>query len=139
MPKLTVAELNRRVFPYLLVDDNGCWNWTRYVMKTGYCQIMVRGRKQYLHRVTYSTLVGPIPEGLQIDHLCRNRTCCNPEHLEAVTGRVNILRSENFTAKRSRQTHCIHGHPFDEVNTYIAPNGTRKCRTCRARVRAQHR
>jgi len=111
-----------------------CWTWTGHLLPNGYGYFWLDGAKDYVHRVSYRQFVGPIPEGLTIDHLCRNRACCNPTHLDPVTQRENNLRSAGFAAIKARQTHCIHGHPFDEVNTYIAPNGTRKCMTCRRRV-----
>ncbi|MFJ4777405.1 HNH endonuclease signature motif containing protein [Streptomyces sp. NPDC088762] len=77
------------------------------------------GQKRYTHRIMYEQAKGPIPEGLQIDHLCRNRACANPEHLEAVTQKENILRGTGPSAQQARQTHCLNGHPFDEVNTYV--------------------
>jgi len=93
----------------------------------------------------YEHFVGPIPDGFHIDHLCRNRACANPAHLEAVPPRVNILRGVGMSAIHARQTHCVNGHPFDAENTLILPDGERCCRTCNrerqrqrnARLRAQ--
>ncbi|MGY5129225.1 HNH endonuclease signature motif containing protein [Streptomyces nigrescens] len=117
----------------------GCWQWTGYLLPNGYAQFWRGGQKLYAHRVAYEAVRGPIPDGLVIDHLCRNRGCANPDHLEAVTSRINTLRGIGFCAIRARQTHCIHGHAFDAANTYVAPNGTRKCRTCRAEARDRSR
>jgi hypothetical protein len=75
-------------------------------------------------------LVGPIPEGKQLDHLCRNRACINPEHLEPVTAKENILRGESFSAKNARKTHCIHGHELSGDNLRILKHG-RVCLECR--------
>lgn len=126
------------------VDTSGdCWIWTATRFENGYGCIEdrdengVRHRK-LAHRVAYELARGPIPEGLVIDHLCRNRACVNPDHLEPVTQRVNLLRGCGPTAIKARQTHCIHGHPFNESNTIIRPNGTRKCRECK-RQREQRR
>lgn len=97
---------------------------------------------RYAHRVAYELLVGEIPDGLTIDHLCKNPLCVNPDHLEAVTHAANIMRGPGASAANARKTHCPQGHPFDEENTYFAPGtGDRRCRTCdkardRARVRA---
>jgi HNH endonuclease len=79
----------------------------------------------------YRLLVGPVPEGLELDHLCRNRACVNPAHLEPVSHRENVLRGASFAAINAVKTHCIHdGHPFDDVNTIVRPEGRRGCRAC---------
>ncbi|HEY1105142.1 MULTISPECIES: HNH endonuclease signature motif containing protein [Streptomyces] len=117
----------------------GCWQWTGYLMPNGYARISVDGERQYAHRVAYEAFVAPIPAGLVIDHLCRNRGCVNPDHLDAVTQRVNVLRGESHAAARARQVACIRGHRFDHANTYRATNGTRKCRRCRANARSRAR
>lgn len=109
------------------VEDSGCWRWLRYVDPSGYGRV---GRNQAAHRKTYEALIGPIPPGLVLDHLCRNRACVNPAHLEPVTERDNILRGESPSARLYRQTHCKRGHPFDPGNTYRAPDGSRVCRMC---------
>jgi hypothetical protein len=77
-------------------DDEGCWNWIGALNSRGYGQFAVNKVSKSTHRVAYMALVGEIPEGLQIDHLCRNKQCCNPAHLEAVTGMVNIRRSRGL-------------------------------------------
>jgi hypothetical protein len=111
-----------------------CWNWTG-ALDNGYGRFQggPRGSKVHrAHRLAYELLVGPIPEGLVLDHLCRNRRCVNPDHLEPVTNRINVLRGEGWAASRARQTHCIHGHEFTPANTYVDPKrGTRGCRECR--------
>ncbi len=116
-----------------------CWLWTGSMSKkTGYGFTSVPGpkrnsRSKPAHRVVYETLVGPIPKGLQLDHLCSVRLCVNPDHLEPVTARENTLRAEKAPAAiNAKKTHCISGHEFDEKNTYIKPtNGSRGCRKCR--------
>lgn len=87
------------------VDPDGCWVWTD-AARAGYGFLLVNGKKQMAHRVSYELHVGPIPEGLQIDHLCRNKLCVNPTHLEPVTQRENILRSDNMAARWARRTEC---------------------------------
>lgn len=110
----------------------GCWKWTGSVKPNGYGQVRVGIRVRTAHRVAYELAHGEIPDGLVIDHLCRRRDCVRPDHLEAVTQRVNVRRGTSAAARRARQTHCCRGHVFDAANTYVAPNGTRKCRRCRA-------
>ncbi|MET7616972.1 HNH endonuclease signature motif containing protein [Streptomyces sp. NPDC005408] len=117
----------------------GCWQWTGYLLPNGYARVSVNGERQYAHRAAYEAVNGPIPAGLVIDHLCRNRGCANPDHLEAVTQRINVLRGESHAAARARQTECVRGHRFDTANTYVARNGTRKCRRCRANARTRAR
>lgn len=118
-------------------QDGECWAWDgalSYAGGYGHVRVVVdgEGRDFLTHRVVYEAMVGPIPDGHQIDHLCRNRVCCNPDHLEAVTPKVNVLRSEAPAAARAAQTHCVNGHEFTVGNTAIRPNGTRKCRRCDA-------
>lgn len=115
------------------VDVRGpdeCWLWTAGRFTGGYGQVELGRRPWGAHRIAYELTVGPIPKGLQIDHLCRVILCVNPKHLEAVTPRVNTLRSDGITARHARQTHCWRGHPFDEENTYVYRGG-RTCRACR--------
>ena len=90
------------------------------------------------HRVAYRLEVGPIPRGLVLDHLCRVRNCVRPDHLEPVTRGENVLRGETIPAANRAKTACKDGHDFDEENTYIAPNGHRGCRKCRAAAQARY-
>ncbi|EPH40345.1 HNH endonuclease signature motif containing protein [Streptomyces aurantiacus] len=129
-----------RFLARLIGTDSGCWQWTGHIAANGYGQFWLDGRTQYAHRVAYTAVRGLIPAELELDHLCRNRACANPDHLEAVPHRTNVLRGVGFCAHKARQTHCIHGHAFTTANTYRDPaNGTRKCRTCRAAARARSR
>ena len=110
------------------------------LMPNGYTRCTVNGVRMYAHRASHEESIGPIPEGFEVDHLCKNRACIEPAHLEAVSPRENNLRSDSFAGIRSRQVACIHGHPFDAENTYVAPDsGTRKCRTCRTATRERSR
>lgn len=113
---------------------DGCWLWTAHVDQSGYGKF---GNGKHgttcAHRIAYELCVGPIPAGLELDHLCRVRHCVNPRHLEAVTHSENVLRglSPAITAARQRaKTHCPKKHPYDEANT-IHRGGARFCRACR--------
>lgn len=108
------------------IDENDCWNWTGKINKGGYGYLSSRGKYYLAHRISYEFFVGEIPDGLTIDHLCRNRRCVNPNHLEVVTLKENISRGE-----RARQTHCLRGHPLFGNNLYIDSNH-RRCRKCGA-------
>jgi len=112
-------------------DFTECWTWTAYLMRTGYGVFGSEGRRTMLaHRYAYTSLIGPIPDGLEMDHLCRNRACVNPWHLEPVPHAVNVARGLGGINMSSR-THCAQGHPFDEQNTRL-DRGARQCRACRA-------
>jgi hypothetical protein len=113
------------------VDANGCWRWTKCKKSNGYGATCIAGKMRYVHRVAYEAWIGPIPDGMQIDHLCRVRDCCNPDHLEAVTQGVNLLRGESPPADNAIKTRCPRDHPYDEVNTWRDPEtGWRRCREC---------
>lgn len=108
-----------------------CFVWTG-ALSNGYANAKWQGRARKLHRVLYDELVGPITEGLVLDHLCRNRACLNVAHLEQVTQRENILRGEGPAAIEATRTHCPAGHPYDEANTIRIPSrpNARYCRAC---------
>lgn len=109
-------------------DD--CWLWTGTQNQKGYGRASVQGRAVQAHRWAYEFCVGPIPDGLTIDHLCRVRNCVNPDHLEPVTNRVNLSRGFSPSAICARKTHCPQGHPYSGDNLYVKPNGWRECRIC---------
>ena len=111
---------------------NGCWVWTAYIERNGYGRFMpVKGKNCWAHRISYELHVGPIPQGLHLDHLCKNRACCNPAHLQPVTQRENNLRSNGLTALNAVKTHCKRGHEFTDENTFRRKNGKRNCVACR--------
>lgn len=110
---------------------NGCWQWRASNRSGGYGQVRVAAGIFYAHRVAYFLFKGIIPKDLEIDHLCRNRGCVNPAHLDVVSARENTLRSNGPAAKKAMATHCVGGHAFTPQNTYWRPNGLRQCRHCR--------
>ena len=112
---------------------NGCWLWIASLDAYGYGQFRVQGRTRKSHQLAYELLVGPVPRGLELDHLCRNPRCVNPAHLEPVTHRDNILRGTAPIAINSQKTHCHMGHPFDDQNTVYYVAGSRQCRECNNR------
>ena len=150
-----MTELLRAPFPWFGVPDNvapklclgadwndrgPCWEWT--AAKTdGYGVVQFQGRVQRAHRVVWACLVGPLADELELDHLCRNRGCSNPGHLEPVPGVVNNARGESPSARHARQTHCLRGHAFTPENTYLRARGRKTERFCRAccRLRDQQR
>lgn len=104
-----------------------CWEWRGSVSSSGYGVIGSRSRRKYAHRLLWEAYRGPIPPGLELDHLCRNPLCVNPAHLEPVTHHENLLRGESPAAQNARKVFCNRGH-FD---WYIRPDGKgRLCRTC---------
>lgn len=113
--------------------DDGCWVWLGAKDTGGYGRLMVEGRLMGVHQWAYRHFVGPVPPGLVLDHLCRNRACANPAHLEPVTRRENVLRGETRAAQEAAQTHCVNGHPFSPENTYVQAVGAgvkRRCHLC---------
>lgn len=132
---MIAADLPERIARRIESNADGCWLWTGQTNNRGYGITSWDGRKTCAHRVVYRLLVGPIPDGLELDHLCRARLCLNPAHLEPVTHRVNVRRGGNTV-----KTTCLRGHPFTAENTYRW-RGARYCRTCRyhANVRAEEK
>jgi hypothetical protein len=136
--------LRERLEFYSIPEPNtGCTLWIGALFKTGYGKLSKDGKYKRAHRLAYELARGPIPSGLQIDHLCRVRSCVNVAHMEVVTNRQNTLRGVGRTAVNARKTHCLRGHEFTPQNTYRYANNQRTCRICFlkycAGYRAKHR
>jgi hypothetical protein len=132
--------LIERILTNIAIDDNGCWLWTLKIDQHGYGATTVGGgphRHQHVHRVTYILFVGDIDDDLTIDHLCRVRACCNPDHLEPVTIQVNLLRGEAPPALNARKTHCKNGHLLEGANVKVEATGFRRCQICARDYRRQ--
>lgn len=117
-----------------------CWQWTGYKNKKGYGIISYKSKPKQIHRLSYEIYKGRIPKDLTIDHMCRNTLCFNPDHLEAVTLKENILRGFSYAAMNARKTHCNHGHEFSDKNTLnyfrkskYGPRKVRECKACHLR------
>lgn len=108
----------------------GCWLWKRATNAYGYGVHREDGVLHLAHRRSYELLAGPIPEGLQLDHMCRVRACVNPDHLDAVTQRENLLRGQTVTARNAAVTHCPQGHAYVGDNVFRDSRGRRYCRAC---------
>ena len=108
-----------------------CWIWLAYTSRKEYGRIRVEGKIRYAHTIAYELVVGPIPPGLEPDHLCRTPSCVRPSHIEPVTKKVNCLRGASFAAVNARKTECPRGHPYTPENTAMKALGRRECRTCK--------
>jgi hypothetical protein len=109
---------------------NYCWNWKGRLNGGGYGQFWYKRKRVLSHRIAYEFIKGKISEKMTIDHLCRNRSCVNPNHMEVVTNKENILRGISPCAINSKKTHCKRGHKFSGDNLRINTNNSRSCREC---------
>jgi len=127
------------VFKRVEKEKNGCWTWTGSLNHKGYGQVSWHGKVVRAHRIIYFLITGKeVPSNMTIDHLCRNRACVNPDHMEVVTGKENTLRGENFSACNKRKQFCPRGHSLSGNNLLAAAlrHGGRDCKTCK---REKHR
>jgi hypothetical protein len=120
---------------YTIEPNSGCWLWLNALNGHGYGTRWHNNKQTGAHRVSYELHIGPVPEGLYLDHLCRVRCCVNPHHLEPVTQRENTLRG----ARGRMKTHCPHGHPLDYTEKSGKRVGRRRCGTCCKQYQARKR
>lgn len=126
------------------ITESGCWIWHGAIQSNGYGRTWINPKRPFVHRAVYELVRGPIPEGLILDHLCRVRCCVNPDHLQPVTDRVNILRGTGFSARNAIKTHCPQGHEYTTNNTGYGRQASNKrskyryCRLCRKVSSAFH-
>ena len=131
--KRTLSPQDRFNLRVQVDETTGCHIWLGSKARWGYGTLRLNGKKIPAHRFAWEQIHGPVPLGLVLDHLCRNTSCVNPEHLEPVTGKENILRSQGRAAQNARRTVCVNGHPFDFENTgrsTFKGKQHRYCRTC---------
>lgn len=115
-----------------IVDDHGCWLWQGPTNDKGYGVTNYNKIHTKAHQLTYRLQIGPVPEGLELDHTCRVRKCCNPLHMEAITHAENVKRGllHTVSGNKPKPTSCPKGHPYEGYNLYFDPKGGMRCRQC---------
>jgi hypothetical protein len=127
---IEAAALPARIWDKIAFEPmTGCWLWSGAAADGGYGRVWLNGRMEQAHRVVYAAHRGPISHGLECDHLCRTPACVNPDHIELVTTRENLLRGRGHTAINAAKSRCANGHEFTPENTRIK-YGWRQCRAC---------
>lgn len=126
-----IERLRGRFWKYVKKTES-CWMWTGEVTPNGYGTLSCRGHNRMAHRISFELFVGPIPDRMNIDHLCRNRICVNPSHLEPVTHRENVLRGIGLCATNAKKTCCKRGHDLSAA--HIESNGRRSCTKCKSEL-----
>jgi hypothetical protein len=138
IPPLSPEQIERFWSMVEVHHPAGCWEWTGSKSRYGsfsYKTSTGKGISRSSHRIAYWLLIGPIPNGLVLDHLCRNTFCVNPDHLEPVTNAVNVMRGYSPGAMNKIKTHCKNGHEFTPENIYTYPNKPgRQCRICKSEL-----
>lgn len=143
------VPIEQRLLRHTEVDEDGCWIWTKALDRHGYGKFVIardgdwRNGRQTVrpHRLAYELFVGPIPDGMTIDHLCRRRACCNPDHLKPVVNRENIMRGIGPPARNAQKLTCKYGHLLEGANVYIYTYFGREwrcCRECRRRLSREY-
>lgn len=120
------------LIPYdrIITDDKGCWIWTG-AKQDDYGIIYIRGKREFVHRAMYQLFVGPVNNNRELDHLCRNHSCCNPYHLEPITSRENSLRGNHPLFIAHRKNQCLKGHDLTNLeNVRFRKDGRRRCLIC---------
>lgn len=130
LPNIKQKDIDRFWDKVLFTTD--CWEWQGWKIKTGYGQFKLNYKNLLTHRVSYILNKGDIKDGLYIDHLCKNPSCVNPDHLELVSHKENTMRGNNMASLNAKKTHCKRGHELKGDNLYIRPkNNQRRCSECR--------
>lgn len=137
-PIHVTPEIEARLDKYTERSEEGCWEWAGAVNNRGYGVMTISKSIYYTHRVSYTRHNGPIPTGRVLDHLCRNPRCLNPEHLEPVSDRVNMLRGYSTAAVAQRRETCLHGHLYAEHGR-VYDDGRRHCLACARNQSAERR